>query len=69
MQLSTLLREGVGEFETEYRAKNGEFKSIIVTTRAIKLTNKTFLHCIFHDISEINAVQKSLMESEAQYED
>ena len=67
LQLSQLLKEGGGEFEAEYFAKNGEHKNIIVTARVIKLAGKTFLHCIFHDISEIRAVQKSLIESESQY--
>jgi len=67
LKLSRLLREGGGEFEAEYCAKNADHKNIIVTARVIKLTGKSFLHCIFHDISEIRAVQKSLIESESQY--
>ena len=67
LQLSRLLKEGGGEFETEYCAKSGDRKNIIVTARVIKLAGKSFLHCIYHDISEIRAVQKSLIESETQY--
>ena len=67
LQLSRLLKEGGGEFEAEYCAKNGAIRNVIVTAKVIKLASKTFLHCIFHDISEIRAVQKSLIESEMQY--
>ncbi len=67
LQLSMLLKEGGGEFEAEYCAKGGDIKNVIVIVKVIKLAGKTFLHCVFHDISEIRTVQKSLMESEMQY--
>jgi PAS domain S-box-containing protein len=67
IQLSRLLNEGGGEFEAEYCTKSGSIRNVIVTAKVIKLAGKTFLHCVFHDISEIRAVQKSLVESEMQY--
>jgi len=67
LQLSMLLKEGGGEFEAEYCAKSGDIKNVIVIVKVIKLAGKTFLHCVFYDISEIRTVQKSLMESEMQY--
>jgi len=59
--------EGRGEFETEHRTKNGEIRNVLVTTKTVDLAGRTFLHCIFHDITEIRKVQDALMESETQY--
>ena len=66
-RIADMLRVGGGEFETEHLTKDGTRKNILVTVRAIKLKNKTFLHSIFHDITEIRKVEKALMESEAEY--
>ena len=65
--LASMVKEGGGEFETKHRTKNGEIRDVLVTTRAVELAGKTFLHCVFHDITEIRKVQKTLMESEAGY--
>ena len=67
IQLFRLLDEGGGEFKAEYCAKGGSIRNVIVTAKVIKLAGRTFLHCVFYDISEIRAVQKSLMESEMKY--
>ncbi len=66
-RIADMLRVGGGEFETEHLTKDRTRKNILVTVRAIKLKNKTFLHSIFHDITEIRKVEKALMESEAEY--
>jgi PAS domain S-box-containing protein len=59
---------GMGEeFETEQQTKDCSIRNILVSTRTIMVRDKKFLHCIFHDITEIRNVQKSLVESEAQY--
>jgi PAS domain S-box-containing protein len=55
------------EFETEQQTKDCSIRNILVSTRTIMVRDKKFLHCIFHDITEIRNVQKSLVESEAQY--
>jgi PAS domain S-box-containing protein len=62
-----MVREGGGEFETEHRTKNGDIRNVLVTTRTFELAGRTFLHSVFHDITEIRKVQKALMESETQY--
>ena len=63
--LARMVKDGGGEFETKHRTKNGEIRDVLVTTRTVELAGKTFLYCIFHDITEIRKVQKALMESEA----
>ena len=65
--VARMVREGGGEFETKQRTKNGEIRDVLVTTRAVELAGKPFLHCIFHDITEIRKVQDALMKSESQY--
>lgn len=60
-------RDGGDEFETKHRTKNGEIRNVLVTTRGVELAGKTFIHCIFHDITEIRKVQDALMKSESQY--
>ncbi len=65
--IAKMLKEGKEEFETEHQTKDCSIKNILVSTRAIEMKNKKFLHCVFHDITEIRNTQKSLMESEAQY--
>ena len=64
---ANMVRDGGDEFETKHRTKNGEIRNVLVTTRAVELAGKTFIHCIFHDITEIRKVQDALMKSESQY--
>ena len=65
--VDTMLREGGAEFETKHRTKNGGILNVLVTTKTISLGGKTYLHSIFHDITDIRKVQDALMASEAQY--
>ncbi len=65
--IKEMVTEGKSEFETEHRTKNGEIKNIWVTTRAFPSAGKTFLHCVYRDITEIKKVQNALMENEARY--
>src|SRR5665647_1804700 len=65
--IAKTLREDIEEFETEHQTKDCSIKNILVSTRTIEMKNKKWLHCIFHDITEIRNVQKALMESEEQY--
>ncbi len=66
--LKNLAESGGQEFETRQRTKNGETRDVIVTTRPFQSDDgRTYLHCIFHDITEIRKVQNALMESEARY--
>ena len=65
--LARMMRQGGDEFETKHRTKSGEIRDVLVTARAVELVGKTFLYCIFHDITEIRQVQDELMRSETQY--
>ena len=46
------------------RTKNGDAKNTWVTTRTFQSAGKTFLHCVYRDVTEIKKVQNALVESE-----
>lgn len=62
-----ILLKGEDEFETKHKTKNGSLRDVLVTVKVVEFTGKTFLHVMFHDITEIRRVQDALMESEASY--
>lgn len=62
--IEELAAERGGEFETEHRTKKGDIKNILVTSRSFQSDGKTFLHCVYRDITEIKKVQKALIENE-----
>jgi PAS domain S-box-containing protein len=67
VHLKGIMQEGGGEFETQQRRKDGEVRNVIVTAKAYKSADKTFLHCIYHDTTESKKIQNALAESETQY--
>ncbi len=67
--LAEIVNEGISEFETLHRTKNGEIRYVLVTARTIELANKTLLNCIFHDITEIRKVQGQLSKYSQKLED
>ena len=66
-RIEKILREGIGEFETKHRTKNGEIRDVIVTSQAIELSGKKFVHSIYRDVTEAKKMENALMESEAKY--
>jgi PAS domain S-box-containing protein len=68
-RIAEMVKKGGAEFETLQRTKNGSIKNILVTTRTIELSNKTFLHAIFHDITEIKKLQRELSKYSQRLED
>ena len=65
--LKEIIENGGDEFGTLQRTKRGEARNVIVTARSFQSAGRTFIHCIFHDITEIVKVQNALAKSEAQY--
>jgi len=66
-RITEILRNGGGEFETKHRTKNGDIRDVLMSALTLQLPDKTFVHCIFHDITETRKVRSALMESEARY--
>ncbi|MEI8131972.1 MAG: PAS domain S-box protein [Leptolinea sp.] len=52
-------------FETQHRTKFGKIRTISVTVQPLLLTNRTYLHTIFQDITEQKQAEADLKESEA----
>ncbi|MCW3983333.1 MAG: PAS domain S-box protein [Candidatus Bathyarchaeota archaeon] len=62
-----MMAEGGGEFETKHRTKTGEIRDVIVTIKPFQSNGKTYLHCIYHDITEARKTQNALIESQSRY--
>jgi PAS domain S-box-containing protein len=66
-RMDEILRTGGGEFETKHRTKNGNIRNVLIIASTLELEGKTFVHCIFHDVTDMRKVQNALAESEARY--
>jgi PAS domain S-box-containing protein len=66
-RMEEILRTGRGEFETKHRTKNGDIRNVLTTALTLQLTGKTFVHVVFHDVTEMRTIQNHLMESETRY--
>jgi PAS domain S-box-containing protein len=66
-RMDNILRTGGGEFETKHRTKTGEIRNVLTTASSLQLGSKTFVHVIFHDMTDMRHVQNELAESEARY--
>jgi PAS domain S-box-containing protein len=54
-------------FETQHRTKNGNVKNILVSTRTIKIGEKTYIQAFCRDITERKLAEEKLKESEIKY--
>lgn len=59
-----ILKEGSDIFETEHKTKNGEIRTIIVSSKAIEIKDKNYIQSTFRDITEREAAERRLEESE-----
>ncbi len=66
-RIDKILREGIAEFETKHRTKNGEIRDVIATSQAIELSGKKFVLSIYRDVTEAKKIEIALIESEAKY--
>ena len=66
-RMDDILRTDDEEFETKHRTKKGDIRSVLITALPLQLATKTFVHVVFHDITETRQVQTDLAESEARY--
>jgi PAS domain S-box-containing protein len=64
--IKKILAEGGIEFQTQHRTKTGELRDVMVTVRVFQSLGKTYLHSIFHDITEIRRTQDALVKSQSQ---
>ncbi len=59
-----IMTDGIAEFETKMRTKNGEVRNVLITVKKIELLGREFVQCIIHDIPEIRKIQDALLKSE-----
>ena len=67
--IQNILLVGGSEFHAQHRTKTGELREVLVTVRVFRSSGKKYLHCIFHDITEIKKMQTQLSEYYQQLED
>ncbi len=65
--VAEILRNGGREFESKHRTKKGNIRNVLINASPLQLAGKTFVHAVFHDITEIQKIQNALMESETRY--
>jgi PAS domain S-box-containing protein len=66
-RMAEILRNGGAEFESKHRTRKGNVRNVLVSALTLRLADKTFVHGVFHDITEMRNTQNALMESETRY--
>jgi PAS domain S-box-containing protein len=62
--IERLISEGKCEFEGEYKARNGEIRTIHVISTTVALSGRTVFHSIWHDVTEQKRAELALRLSE-----
>jgi PAS domain S-box-containing protein len=65
--IEKIINQGLDIFESKYRTKSGEVRDILIHAKAIKFKEKTYLHSILRDITDMKEMDKKLKESEEKY--
>jgi PAS domain S-box-containing protein len=55
-----IIKEGADTFETKHRAKTGELRDVLVSSRAISIGGKQFLLNLWNDITERKQAEKEI---------
>jgi PAS domain S-box-containing protein len=61
--IKKIIKEGSDSFETKHRTKGGEIRDIQVSTRAIFIRGKNFIHAIFRDITNRKRAEEQMKAS------
>jgi len=64
--LKQIVTEGAHTVETGHRTKNGEIRDVLVSSRAISIGGRTYVHAVWSDITERNRMMTALQESREQ---
>ncbi|RJR17632.1 MAG: PAS domain S-box protein [Nitrospiraceae bacterium] len=65
--LSEIVQQGGGSFESRYRKKNGELIDVLISSRVVRIGEKTFGLAIFRDITDQKKTETELKESEERF--
>jgi PAS domain S-box-containing protein len=59
--IARVLREGLSNFETRHRTRQGEIRNIQVTAQFTKMLDRPIYHCIWRDITERKETEDRLL--------
>jgi PAS domain S-box-containing protein len=62
-----IIRDGSDTFETKHRAKTGQIRDVLVTSRAVSIGGRDFALAIWRDMTERKRSEQAVRESEAKY--
>ncbi len=60
--IATIVREGRDDFETRFRAKQGDIQHIYVTAQVVDVAGHSVYHCIWRDITERKQAEARIRE-------
>jgi PAS domain S-box-containing protein len=52
--IAAILDTGHDSFKTRHRTKQGDIRTVLVTTQTIELSGQPVIHCIFRDITQVH---------------
>jgi PAS domain S-box-containing protein/putative nucleotidyltransferase with HDIG domain len=61
--IEKIVKKGTDIFETKQRTKNGEIRDIQISSKAISIQGRDFLHSIWRDITERKQAEEALQHS------
>lgn len=62
--IERIVRDGVDEFDTKLRTRDGRVKEILADVRAVELSGRVVFHSVLHDITERKRTEEKLRRSE-----
>lgn len=63
--IEKVIREGSDTFETRHRAKDGEIRDFMISTKAISIRGKTLLCGVWRDITKLKRAERELLDYQA----
>ncbi len=63
--IERIVRNGVDEFDTKLRTKDGRTREVLADVQAIELSGRVVFHSVLHDITERKLAEQRLRRSEA----
>lgn len=55
-----VLEEGISQFETKHRRRDGELRDMLVSARAVRFSGQDYFLCMSHDTTEFRRLEREL---------